>query len=633
MIEVNEAYNALTDSGIDLFTGVPDSLLKNFCAYITDKAQTNHIIAANEGNAVGIAAGHYLATGKPALVYMQNSGLGNAINPLLSLVDEKVYSIPMVLMIGWRGEPGVHDEPQHVKQGEVTLTLLDAMQIPYVILTEVSQIPQQVALAMQRKAPVALVIRKGTFGSYKLKNIRQNNNPLSREDAMKLVVNHLQADDVIVSTTGKLSRELFEYRETRNEGHGHDFLTVGSMGHSSSIALGIALEKKDRRVFCFDGDGAFIMHTGALGIVASMKPRNYYHILFNNNAHESVGGQPTIGYELDAIGLAKASGYNYVMRAATAEEMVSALQLLEHLEGPVLLELRVKIDSRDDLGRPTTTPIENKEAFMEFLNEKEKRREERGERREKTITQHPSPNTHQLKTAVIMAAGMGTRFGSMTEERPKGFIEVGGKSMVERSIETLIDCGIERIVIGTGYMREAYEALAEKYPQIECCFSPRFAETNSMFTLYNCREMVGDDDFLLLESDLVFERRAITAMLECPHPDVMLITPVTKFQDQYYVECDEQGRLTNCSVNKEEVCVRGELVGIHKLSSIFYHKMCTDYETKLGELPKLGYEYELLHMSQEIMPVYVLCEEGLKWYEIDDMDDLRYAEENIIQYL
>ena len=238
-----------------------------------------------------------------------------------------------------------------------------------------------------------------------------------------------------------------------------------------------------------------------------------------------------------------------------------------------------------------------------------------------------------MKTAVIMAAGMGTRFGNMTKECPKGFIEAGGQAMVVRSIETLISCGIDRIIIGTGYLREAYEALATRYPQIECCFSPRYAETNSMYTLYNCRQAVGNDDFLLLESDLVFERRAITALIDCPHPDVMLITPVTKFQDQYYVETDEQGTLTNCSVNKDEVKVKGELVGIHKLSNTFYKKMCADYESKVDELPKLGYEYQLLHMSKAVKPVFVLCEKGLKWYEIDDIDDLQFAEENIIQYL
>ncbi len=368
MIEVKEAYEALIQSGIDMFTGVPDSLLKNICAYITDTAPRHkHIIAANEGNAVGIAAGHYLATAKPALVYMQNSGLGNTVNPLLSLADEKVYSIPMVLMIGWRGEPGVHDEPQHVKQGEVTLSLLDAMQIPYIVLEDVSQIGPQVQLALERKSPTAIVIRKGTFGKYQLQHKMVNDYPLTREEAMKLVVDRLRDTDVIVSTTGKLSRELFEYREARQQGHGHDFLTVGSMGHSSSIALGIALEQPQRRVFCFDGDGAFIMHTGALAIVASMQPSNFYHILFNNGAHESVGGQPTVGFALRATEIAKASGYRKVLKATTAEEMAAALETLETAAGPVLLELRVGIGSRDDLGRPTTTPIENKEAFMEGL--------------------------------------------------------------------------------------------------------------------------------------------------------------------------------------------------------------------------------------------------------------------------
>ena len=238
-----------------------------------------------------------------------------------------------------------------------------------------------------------------------------------------------------------------------------------------------------------------------------------------------------------------------------------------------------------------------------------------------------------IKTAVIMAAGMGTRFGNMTEERPKGFVEAGGKAMVIRSIETLISCGIERIIIGTGYLREAYEALATQYPQIECCFSPRYAETNSMYTLYNCRACIGHDDFLLLESDLVFEQRAITALMQCEHPDVMLITPVTKFQDQYYVACDDNGMLTNCSVNKEELNAKGELVGIHKLSNIFYKSMCLDYAAKVDEKPKLGYEYEILSMAQDDSRVFVLNEAGLYWYEIDDPDDLAYAEEHVLPHL
>ena len=238
-----------------------------------------------------------------------------------------------------------------------------------------------------------------------------------------------------------------------------------------------------------------------------------------------------------------------------------------------------------------------------------------------------------IKTAVIMAAGMGTRFGKYTETIPKGFVECGDISMVERSIRTLIDCGIERIIIGTGYYKEKYEALKSEYPQIECVFSPRYAETNSMYTLYNCREVIGDDDFLLLESDLVYERMALISLMECDAPDVMLITPVTKFQDQYYVECDAESRLTRCSTVESEVNVKGELVGIHKLSNAFFKKMCEDYSLKVEDKPKLGYEFQRLTMSQEIMKVHVLCVEGLKWYEIDDADDLAYAEEHILRYL
>lgn len=237
-----------------------------------------------------------------------------------------------------------------------------------------------------------------------------------------------------------------------------------------------------------------------------------------------------------------------------------------------------------------------------------------------------------IKTAVIMAAGLGSRFGSYTDLIPKGFIEIGGKSMIIRSIENLLACGIERIIIGTGYKQEAFDALKKEYPQIETCFSSRYAETNSMYTLYNMRELIGEDSFILLESDLIFEKKAIDSLLTCSESDVMLITPVTKFQDQYYVEYDKNHVLTTCSVHKDELDAKGELVGIHKLSNDFYKKMCTDYNQTAADHPKLGYEYELLRMSQEVSPVYVLKVDELKWYEIDDETDLAYAEKNIIEY-
>lgn len=364
----------LQSHGVNFFAGVPDSLLKSVCAYITDNVPSdcNHI-TANEGSAIGVAAGHYLATGNLPLVYMQNSGIGNAVNPLLSLADEKVYSIPMLLMIGWRGEPGVHDEPQHVKQGEVTLSLLDAMGIPYIILPDddtaaSSALGKLVTDCKKTCKPHAIVIKKGTFGSYKLKTKVPNENPVCREDAMKCVVSSIPADSIIVSTTGKLSRELYEYRDELKQSHESDFLTVGSMGHSSSIALGIALAKPNRHVFCFDGDGAFIMHMGAITNIGHLAPRNYIHLVFNNGAHESVGGQPTLGYGINIPEIAQACGYRHVWSVANKEDIVSALKSAINQNGPTLIEIKVGINSREDLGRPKTTPIENKEAFMKFLD-------------------------------------------------------------------------------------------------------------------------------------------------------------------------------------------------------------------------------------------------------------------------
>lgn len=374
MIRVDKFYDTLYANGVDFFTGVPDSLLKDFCAYVMDHTPgKQNIIAANEGTAIGIAAGHYMASGRLPLVYMQNSGLGNTVNPLLSLADEKVYGLPLLLLIGWRGEPGVHDEPQHAKQGEVTLDLLETMRIPYTVLVEeenqaLEKVGQMIKKVKGENRPHAIVIRKGIFGKYKLQNKAFNDYPLSREEALKLVVQHLSKKDVVVSTTGKLSRELFELRETLQQGHERDFLTVGSMGHSSSIALGIALERPEKLIWCLDGDGAFIMHMGAITNIGALAPANYRHIVFNNGAHESVGGQPTLGFEMDIPAVGHACGYQEIYSVATREEIERILPCLQRSEGPVLVELRVKIDSRADLGRPTTTPMENKKHFMTFLN-------------------------------------------------------------------------------------------------------------------------------------------------------------------------------------------------------------------------------------------------------------------------
>ena len=372
MIRPEFFIEALREKGIDCFAGVPDSLLKNICAYITDHFDAAHnIIAANEGAAVGLAAGHYLATGQPACVYMQNSGEGNIINPLASLTDQEVYNIPVLLLIGWRGRPGVHDEPQHVKQGKVTTGLLNVMGVNYEVLSkEEDKATKQIekaAKALANKEVFALVIEKDTFEDYKLQNVEMNDLTMSREEAIQTVAAALGEKDCIVSTTGMISRELFEYRAAMNQGHERDFLTVGSMGHASQIALGIALAQPERRVWCFDGDGAAIMHMGSMAIVANKAPKNYVHVVFNNGAHDSVGGQPTVGLKIDLPAVAKAVGYKATYSVDSKAELESVLVKVNGFESPVLLEIKVKKGNRKDLGRPTTTPIQNKEALMTFL--------------------------------------------------------------------------------------------------------------------------------------------------------------------------------------------------------------------------------------------------------------------------
>lgn len=362
----------LQSEGIEFYAGVPDSLLKNVCAYITDHFDGNHnIIAANEGGAVALAAGHYLATGKPACVYMQNSGEGNIINPLASLTDPEVYNIPVLLLIGWRGRPGVHDEPQHVKQGKITTGLLNTMGVNFDVLSkEEDKAEKQIAKAidaLKRKEVYALVIEKDTFEDYKLQNIEANDLTMSREEAIQMVAATLGEKDCIVSTTGMISRELFEYRVAMGQGHERDFLTVGSMGHASQIALGIAMAKSDRKVWCFDGDGAAIMHMGSMAIVASKAPKNYVHVVFNNGAHDSVGGQPTVGLKMDFPAVAKAVGYKAVYSVDNNADLEVALNELKNQAGPVILEVKVRKGNRKDLGRPTTTPVQNKEALMAFL--------------------------------------------------------------------------------------------------------------------------------------------------------------------------------------------------------------------------------------------------------------------------
>ncbi len=376
MVRPKILFDALQKKGVTFFTGVPDSLLKDFCAYVTDRARpTSHVIAANEGNAVAIAAGHYLASGQIAAVYLQNSGLGNAVNPLLSLAHAKVYAVPLLLIIGWRGEPGKHDEPQHLAQGPLTIPLLKTLGIAHAVLPAderkaIACVKQLVAKAKKENRPVALVVREGTFEAYKPKKQVGVDYPLTREVALHIMSAFVSENAVVVSTTGKLSRELFEHRQSHKAGHHRDFLTVGSMGHASQIALGIALAQPKRPVYCFDGDGAAIMHLGGWTVIGQAAPKNLKHIVFNNGVHESVGGQPTAGFVANFKKIAEASGYRDAVVASTSKDLKAGMAKLKKAKGPALLEIRIAGGSRKDLGRPTRTPLQNKKDLMKFLKKR-----------------------------------------------------------------------------------------------------------------------------------------------------------------------------------------------------------------------------------------------------------------------
>ena len=364
MIAADRFLAYLRSRGVDFFCGVPDSLLKSFCACLTETESANHVITANEGGAIGLAAGHYLATGKLACVYMQNSGQGNAVNPLLSLADPDVYSIPMLLLVGWRGEPGVHDEPQHVKQGKVTVSLFEALGIPTEALPDDEYAAQEVAAQMVKKAveekrPVALVVRKGVFAEYKLKTIRENIVETPREEAIERIVREYGNEAVFVSTTGMISRELYETRIRLGQDHSRDFLTVGSMGHASMIAMGIAKAKPEQLVICLDGDGASLMQMGNMAIVGQSGCENLLHIVLNNAAHDSVGGQPTVADAVRLSDIAQSCGYS----VATFIPGVRT----QAYGRPMFMEILVAKGARKDLGRPKEPPQENKDLFMRTL--------------------------------------------------------------------------------------------------------------------------------------------------------------------------------------------------------------------------------------------------------------------------
>lgn len=369
-----ELCKVFQNEGLTFFTGVPDSTFSGFVNLLLgmNGNGVTHVIASNECEAVAIASGYHLATGSLAVVYMQNSGEGHVLNPLTSLCDKAVYSIPLIMMIGWRGEPGQKDEPQHEVMGKVMLPLLEILNIPYCMVPDNIGDAKYVIAEMKNKAvenknPVALIIRQGTIENCGLLNLENSIYDMNREDAIKTIVDNLTGMEVIVSTTGKTSRELFEYRISRDK-EPIDFYTIGSMGCAASIGLGIALEKKNKMIYVFDGDGSVIMHMGTLATIGHCKPDNYYHIVFDNSAYDSTGGQPTTSPALDFGKIALGCGYNYVKTVFTKNELMTEINLIRDIRGPVMVIVKIKKGARANLGRPSISPIKNKEYFMEYLS-------------------------------------------------------------------------------------------------------------------------------------------------------------------------------------------------------------------------------------------------------------------------
>lgn len=374
-MNISDFMDILGELDSSFFTGVPDSLLAPFCNYLMENygISNRHIIGVNEGNCVALAAGYHLSTGKVPTVYMQNSGIGNAINPIASLLNDKVYAIPCIFIVGWRGEPGTHDEPQHVFQGEITISLLRALDIECVILDKNStkeQLKEKLSILKQRLLSgksIAFVVKKGALENPS-DTIYRNNYVMNREEIIRRVV-EIAGEDIIVSTTGKASRELFEIRERKGQAHKYDFLTVGSMGHSSSIALEIAKNKHGRKIWCIDGDGAALMHMGAMAIIGVNSPDNLVHIVLNNCAHETVGGLPTVGEKINLVQIALGCGYPQAYCVTDEVELNKILQIAKISKNLMFIEIKTALGSREDLGRPTSTAIDNKIEFMDYLRE------------------------------------------------------------------------------------------------------------------------------------------------------------------------------------------------------------------------------------------------------------------------
>lgn len=606
-MDAQRLLSACEGAGIDFFTGVPDSQLKGLCDSLYalyGVHSPRHIVAANEGNAVGLAAGHFLATGRPALCYMQNSGLGNAVNPLASLMDAQVYQLPCLLVVGWRGEPGVHDEPQHVKQGQITLSQLEILGVPYRILSKDTTEEQFAAdfaflrEQLNQRQCAAIVVRKGAL-TCSLKPAYGNENTLTRERAAEIMLNAMDAGDVVVSTTGKLSREIFELREKRGEGHERDFLTVGSMGHASMIALEIALEKPNRRVWCLDGDGAALMHLGALPVIAQRKPANLIHVVINNAAHETVGGMPVCEGGLSAAKVASAVGYPRVLNARDEATLEAALQEAKGANQLTMLEVACAVGARADLGRPTTTPIQNRDALMAFL---------RG---------------GKGMIALLLNSGLGSRMGDETREHPKCMCRLTEQeTIISWQVKLLRRIGVTEAVVTTGHLADTLIAYLESLDsgiRFHFVHNPKYRETNYIYSMYLARNLLRGQDVISLHGDLVLHPTVMDA-LAASGRSVMAVDSTLPLPDKDFKALIQDGRIRRVGVD----CFDAGSVECQAA----YHWQAADFSSWMDEIERFVergdvkcYAENAFNAVSGEIPLYPLECGGRLCAEIDNQAD------------
>jgi len=357
MIKIESLFSYLKKKNITFFTGVPDSILKE-SKYILDKLEfKNHIVAHNEGGAIGIGAGYYLKTKKIPCVYFQNSGLGNAINPLVSMVHKNVYSIPMLLLIGWRGAPKISkDEPQHLLQGKITEKMLKLMNIRYCTIDhtkDFKQLGKIIDISKKKQVPVACLIKKNTLKKNfdEIKKKKVDKIKLKRHEIIDFIIRKNYKNIKIFSTTGYTSRELYQLRKF-NKSNTKDFLNVGAMGHTSMIALGYSLKNKKHKTLCLDGDGSLIMHMGTLPVIGENQIKNFKHIVFNNEVHESVGGQKTPQKNTNFKKLSLSCGYSKYFFSNSLSDFKKKYALFLKSNGPSFYEIKISSGSLKNLERP-----------------------------------------------------------------------------------------------------------------------------------------------------------------------------------------------------------------------------------------------------------------------------------------